>query len=98
MKKFLIELRPFLSVLIIVGSLFSVAFLQMEERRLGYNILKLNKELKIAKEQKRTAIVQLARFTKPQRVELLAQHRGHLKKINNEQLIHLTGAEWMTQH
>ncbi len=90
-KEKVFQLKPLLSVLIIVVSLFSLAFFQMEERRLGYNLLKLNRDHREKLEQKRSLEVQLAKITKPQLLDQVAQSRLTLKKLQSNQIIHLSG-------
>jgi len=85
------QLKPLISVLTIILSLFTLAFFQMEERRLGYNLLKLNREHRDRLEQKRTLEVQLAKITKPQLLDHMAQSRLTLKKLQSNQIIHLSG-------
>jgi hypothetical protein len=85
-------LKPFFSILLIIGTLFSLVFLQMEERRLGYVILKSTREQRQVIEEKRERTMQLAKITRPQNVERLAQSRFTLKKIQANQIIHLTGS------
>ncbi|MEK6773730.1 MAG: histidine kinase [Bdellovibrionota bacterium] len=86
-----LQLKPLLSVLIIIISFFSLAFFQMEERRLGYNLLKLNRDHRESLEQKRSLEVQLAKITKPQLLNQVAQSRLTLKKLQSNQIIHLSG-------
>lgn len=85
-------LKPFLSVLLIVFMLLGIVFLQMEERRLGYVILKLTRDQREIVEQKRNKEMMLAKMTRPQHVEAMAQKKFTLKKVTNSQLIQLTGA------
>lgn len=84
--------KPFCSVLMIVLTLFSVVFLQMEERRLGYSILKLNRESKKVQQEKRQKEISLMRVTRPQLVETVAHQKLTLKRIQPQQIIHLTTA------
>jgi len=91
-----IRLKPFFSILFIIGTLFSLVFLQMEERRLGYAILKSTREQRQIVEEKRERAVKLAKFTRPQNVERMAQSRFTLKKIQANQIIHLTGSSTAT--
>lgn len=70
----------------------SVVFLQMEERRIGYAILKLNKEHRKVIEEKRVKTMQLAKLTRPQHIERVAESKLTLRKIQNSQIIHLTGS------
>jgi hypothetical protein len=65
----------------------------MEERRMGYVILKLTQELKRDKEGQRNLMVQLAKYTRPQRVEHLAKSQNGLRKLQADQIIHLTGTQ-----
>lgn len=85
-------MKPFFSILLIIGTLFSLVFLQMEERRLGYAILKSTREQRQVIEEKRARTMMLAKITRPQNVERLAQSRFTLKKIQANQIIHLTGS------
>jgi hypothetical protein len=84
-------LKPFLSVFFIISSLFIVVFSKMEERRLGYSVLKLTREQRIISEEKRVKAVALAKQIRPQHIERIAQDRFTLKKIQNNQIIHLYG-------
>jgi hypothetical protein len=81
--------RPLLSVLIIIGTLLSIVFIQMEERRNGYELLLANRELKKVIEEKRSRAIQLSRVSRPQQIERVATSRLTLKKIQNNQIIHL---------
>lgn len=83
------HLKPFFSILIIVGTLFAIVFLQMEERRMGYNVLKLTREHKQVWEQKRVKEIALAKVTRPQLLDSVAQEKFTLKKIKSNQIIHL---------
>jgi hypothetical protein len=63
----------------------------MEERRMGYSLLKLSKEHKKIVETRRHKMIQLAKITRPQQVEKIAQSKSTLKKVSSHQIIHLTG-------
>lgn len=86
------QLRPFFSVVIIVLTLFSIVFLQMEERRMGYSVLKVTREYKKVLEEKRVKEISLAKVTRPQLLDHMAQQRFTLKKVQANQIIHLSGA------
>lgn len=90
------QLKPFLSVLIIIFTFFSLVFLQMEERRLGYSVLKLSREYKKTLEEKNVREIQLVKVTRPQLLEHVAQSKFTLKKVQADQIIHL-GSWPMTQ-
>ena len=72
--------KPLVSVIILVLSMFVIVFFQMEERRLGYNLLKLNREHRNITDHKRQLEIQLAKITQPQMVNEVAHRRGDLKK------------------
>lgn len=86
------QLRPFMSVFIVIATLFTIVFFQMEERRVGYSVLKLSKDHKKILEEKRAKGIQLAKITRPQFVERVAQSKFELQKMNTNQIIHLTGS------
>lgn len=85
------QLKPFFSILIVIFTLFSIVFLQMEERRMGYSVLKLTREHKKVWEEKRTKEITLAKVTRPQLLDSVAQQKFTLKKVQANQIIHLTG-------
>ncbi len=83
--------KPFASVFTIICALFIVVFLQMEERRQGYVLLKIRKEQKQLFEEKRDIELKLARIQRPQLVQHLAESRLTLKKVRPNQIILLSG-------
>lgn len=85
------NLKPFFSVILIILTLLTIVFMQMEERRMGYSILKLNREHKEIIEKRRVKEIQLAKVTRPQLLEKVAQSRFTLKKVQASQIIHLSG-------
>jgi hypothetical protein len=87
----LAPLKPFLSVFLIVSSMFIIVFAKMEERRIGYAVLKMTHEQHVVQEVKRTKVLQLAKMTRPEHVEAIAHDRFTLKKVQNNQIILLTG-------
>ena len=67
----------------------------MEERRLGYVILKLTREQKQVIEEKREKTIQLAKITRPQHIEKMAASRFTLKKVQANQIINLTNVNFV---
>ncbi|MBX2994471.1 MAG: histidine kinase [Bdellovibrionaceae bacterium] len=86
-------LKPFFSVVLIISTLFFLVFLQMEERRMGYEILKVTRVQKRMMEERRVKEMQLAKLTRPQAVERAATSRLTLRKVQASQIIHLSGAQ-----
>ncbi len=86
-------MKPILSILIITGTLLAIVFLQMEERRMGYSLLKLTREQKQIIEEKRIKSIELAKLRRPQNIESMAQKKMSLKRVSAQQIIHITGSE-----
>jgi len=85
------EYAPFASLMIIVFCLFSVVFCKMEVRRMGYSVLKLSREERQMKDLERQQMIQLAKITRPERLQQVAQARLTLKKAEVGQIIQMTG-------
>jgi cell division protein FtsL len=85
--------RPLLSLIFLILTLLSLVFVQMEERRLGYQVFKLEREHRNLLNQRRMKEIQLARLTKPQHVKRVAQQRLSLRKTEAHQVIHLNALE-----
>lgn len=75
----------------VILTFFAIVFLQMEERRIGYMSLKLVRQHRQLLDQKRGLEIQLAKITRPQLLEKVAQDRLTLKRANAGQIIQLTG-------
>jgi hypothetical protein len=84
------ELAPFVSLLIFVASLFSMVFCKMEVRRMGYSVLKLSRYERQIRDQERQQLVQLAKITRPERLQAVAQNRLTFKKPEHGQIIQMT--------
>ena len=84
-------IKPFLSVLLVMGFLFTFAFIKMENRRLGYSFMKLAQKEKSLRNKQRQKSIKLARMTGPQRVQFLATQKLPLKKARSGQIIQMTG-------
>jgi cell division protein FtsL len=85
------SIKPFLSVLLMMCFLFSIAFIKMENRRLGYSYMQLAGQEKEMRNQQREKVVELARITGPERVQYLATQRLPMKKAQEGQIIQMTG-------
>lgn len=86
------EFKPFLSLVILVFTLFVVAFLKMEVRRLGYQVLKETKQFKTLKDQQRLKSMELAKMTRPEQIRKYAMSRLTLGEARNGQIIQLVGS------
>ena len=90
-KQLWIELRPFLSVVILIATLFSFVLLKMEVRRMGYSVLKATKEVQMLKDQNRLLAMEYARLTRPDAVKKYAISHLTMNDARLGQIIQLTG-------
>lgn len=84
------ELAPFLSVLIVIATAFGVVFCKMEARRMGYSVLKLTRAERKQRDHQRHRMIMLAKITRPERVQSVAQNRLTLKRAESGQIIQMT--------
>lgn len=85
------HLKPLLSVLIVIVSLFTLVFLQMEVRRMGYVVLKQSREYKAHLDRYRLHNMEYAKATRPERVRGLAVSKLTLNAAKQSQIIHMAG-------
>lgn len=85
------ELKPILSVLLFIATLFSLVILKMEARRMGYLVLKTTKEAQQLKDQNRLLAMEYARMVRPEHVRNYAMSRLTLNDARNGQIIQLAG-------
>lgn len=90
MRKSLNGLKPFASILIAIATLLGVCFFKMEIRRAGYSVLKLAREERRLRDWQRQQTIRLAKITRPERVQALAQNRLTLKQAESGQIIQMT--------
>lgn len=83
------QFKPFFSLIFIILTLFLVVFFKMEERRIGYSILKLNGEFKRVSEIRRNREIQRAQLSRPQRLDQMAQEKLTLKRAAASQIVYL---------
>jgi cell division protein FtsL len=84
------ELAPFLSILIVISTAFAVVFCKMELRRVGYSVLKLTRAERKMRDHQRYRMIQLAKITRPERLQAVAQNRLTLKRAESGQIIQMT--------
>lgn len=83
------SIKSLISLILILSSLFAIAFLQMEERRQSYHLLQLNKDLKTKIEARRNLEVRRLNALRPQKIEKEIQQRTALNHAQSEQIIHM---------
>ncbi|NCN95166.1 MAG: histidine kinase [Bdellovibrionales bacterium] len=87
------DLGPFLSVFIVVITLFSLVFLKMEVRRHSYSLWKATREYQDLQNQNRLAKMELAQVMRPDRLRTLALNRLTLSEAKRGQVIQLDGEQ-----
>ena len=85
------SIRPFISVFFILATLFTIVFIRMENRRMGYAIFDLAQKEKFETQKQRVALVNLARMTSPERVRKLATEKFTFQSAKEGQVIRVTG-------
>lgn len=73
----------------IVATMMLIVLLQMEERRLGYGILKFTRLYKERQEEKRLKEITLARSMRLDKIEKLAARRSSLRRTDVSQVVYL---------
>lgn len=84
------EIRPFLSVLLIVVTLFLLVFFKMEMRRLGYEVHKQDRIYKSYVDNYRLKTIQYAQAIRPERVKSMATRMTGMQTAKSGQIIYLT--------
>lgn len=85
------EFMPFLSVLLLVSTLFGLVLLKMEVRRMGYSVLKSSQQVRKLKDHQRLMSMEFARLTRPEQIRKYAVSILTLNDARNGQIIQLTG-------
>lgn len=80
-------MKPLISLFLVWSFLFLTVFIKMENRRLGYEALKLYQKEKQAREEKRQKMAELARLNSPERIRRVATRIYNYKKARKEQVI-----------
>jgi cell division protein FtsL len=91
MKQVWIDIKPFFSVVIFIATIFCLVLFKMENRRMGYSVLKAIKEVQMLKDQNRMLSMEYARLTRPEHVKKYAMSRLTMNDARNGQIIQLTG-------
>lgn len=75
-------LKPFLSVVIVIFTLFTIVFFKMEVRRMGYMVWKKSQTLQKAKEDHQRLEVKVVKRMRPDLIHKLAQDQMDLKAVS----------------
>lgn len=85
------EFKPFISVLLIIITLFSVVFLKMEVRSQGYVVWKKARAYKKMRDSHRLKVIEYARLKNP--IRLSRQLQGKITYVDTDmaQVIQISG-------
>ncbi len=89
---------PFVSVLMIISTLFSIVLVHMEIRRMGYELLNLSQQEREVRDYHREKVVRLAELTGPQNLRKLAQSKLAVQAPTEGQIIHIAGDRLVVTH
>lgn len=84
------SLKPFLSILIVVATLFTLVFFKIEVRRMGYTVLKDTRVQRALQDDYRRQVMEYAQVTRSERVQKLALSYMSISQ-GGGQIIQLTG-------
>jgi hypothetical protein len=85
------DIMPFVSVFLLVSTLFGMVFLKMEVRRMGYSVLKASRDVRRLQDHQRLMSMEYARLTRPEQIRKYAVSKLTLNDARNGQIIQLTG-------
>ncbi|MDZ4663156.1 MAG: hypothetical protein SGJ18_16215 [Pseudomonadota bacterium] len=86
-----VQIKPFISIVIIVVSMFFLVFIKMEVRRLSYSVLHWSLKEKLLKDKYRYKTVELAQIMRTERIKNYAEVHLALNEPQKGQIIHFTG-------
>ena len=85
------ELKPFISILLIITTLFTVVFLKMEVRSQGYAVWKRARTYKKMKDSHRLKVMEYARLKSPIRLSRRIQKKMTDVDAELAQVIQMSG-------
>lgn len=92
MKTFFKDIKPFVSISFILLAMFSVVYVKMENRRMGYVLLDLAQQEKETLEKQRLAVARLAKITAPERVRKIATSKMTFQSAKEGQVMRMAGS------
>ncbi len=85
------DVSPFISVLLLIATLFGLVLLKMEVRRMGYSVLQASRDYSRLKDHNRMLNMEYAKVTRPENVRKYAESRLTLSDAREGQIIQLVG-------
>lgn len=90
-QKQLSQMKPLVSVIIIIVALFTMVFFQMEVRRMGYVVLKQTIRYKSLQDDYSLKSMRLARILRPEHLQAVAINRLTMDEPVPGQVIQMSG-------
>ncbi|MCB0415653.1 MAG: hypothetical protein KDD50_15045 [Bdellovibrionales bacterium] len=87
----ILAIKPFLSLIVVILILFMMVFVKMENRRMGYSILKDVRALNKLKDKYKLRKIKYLTLVQPDRVRKIALTHLTLKEARRGQIIQLNG-------
>ncbi len=91
MKRNANNIRPLISIGLIIFSQFLMVLLKMEVLLMGYVVWKQSRHYKTALDQKRVLVTKYAKLTRPSHLQEVAVTRLTLAEAKSSQIIHMSG-------
>lgn len=88
------KFSPFLSVVIIIGTLLTTVIIKMEVVREGYELLKLGHYEKTEKDQSRRLQTEYSKLLRPERLDKIATQRLALSRVQKSQVVLMASGNW----
>jgi hypothetical protein len=80
-------MKPFLSVILLVTVSLGFLVLKMEVVRTSYELVRMGRQLKLAKQEQSIVEARYAKLTRPQRLDQIATQRLLLSRVQKNQVI-----------
>jgi len=92
-RKNVSEIKPVISILLILFTMLSVVFFKMEIRRMGYSVFKSVNIYRSLQDNYRSKVIDYARYTSPDHLRQTALTKLTMTEAKYGQIIHMSGEQ-----
>ena len=85
--------RPFVSIVVVIFSLFIIVFVKMEVRRTQYSILRQSRQYQIFLDRYHKNLMKYLEMTQGSKIDQLARSRLTLDRVKKGQIVLLVGGK-----
>jgi hypothetical protein len=89
LKPTLEEIAPIFSMCLIVACLLGVVLMKMQERQLGYSVLKMSRQFRELSEQRKWLEIQHAKSIKLDKLQNMVARKPALRRTETQQVIYM---------